>query len=436
MQVSKREQYVIYFTSESGMPRKPKSVRQSPWLYDQTYDRRELFRRGASVLNNSVSKLRGRKRKAKANHFDRMAKTLGKVLVINTGGTSTKLGIYLGKDVISETNLKYSPAARFKKVIDELPSRLEQVKRFFNQLGFTVEDSACVMARGGLLAPIPAGIYRINERMCADLRMARYGEHSSNLSALIAYELVRGTQVPALIADPVTVDEFTPLARISGYPGIERLSRQHTLNVRAVSRASAKKLGFSLNNLNAVCAHLGSGFSILTVKNGKLIDNADGLLGEGPFSIERAGTLPLKAVLELAYKYEDRKELEYRLSKKSGIVGYLGTTDFEEVEERIDKGDKDARLIFDAMVYQIAKNICAYSAPLKGTQMVLIITGGLANSRRLVSEIKKYVSWAFPKVFVYPGENEMHALRDSAYSALLGEEKIRDYLGQSASREK
>jgi len=221
----------------------------------------------------------------------------------------------------------------------------------------------------------------------------------------------------------VVVDEFEPLARISGYPGIERASRQHTLNIRAVSKLAAAKLGIPFGKLNAVCAHLGSGFSIVTVKNGKLVDNADGLLGEGPFSIERAGVLPLRGVLDLAYSQADRKEVEFLLSKKSGIVGYLGTNDFQEVERRIEAGDEYAKLIFDAMVYQIAKNICAYAAPLKGKAMAVIITGALANSKRLVNEIRKYVGWVAPRFLVYPGENEMEALKDAAYAVLLGRGK-------------
>ena len=355
-------------------------------------------------------------------------KLAGRVLVINTGATTTKLAIFFGNDA-SETNLRFTPPTKCERVIDELPARLEQILKYFSHIGFKIGHCSAVMARGGLLAPMQSGVYVINEKMIDDLRKSKYGEHASNLSALIAYELVKGTKIPAFICDPVVVDEFEPLARISGYPGIERASRQHTLNVRAVSRRAAEKLGIPFGKLNAICAHLGSGFSIVTVKNGKLVDNADGLLGEGPFSIERAGVLPLRGVLDLAYSHPNRKEVEFLLSKKSGIVGYLGTNDFQEVERRIEAGDEYAKLIVDAMVYQIAKNICAYSAPLKGKAMAVIITGALANSKRLVKEIKKYVGWVAPQFLVFPGEDEMEALKDSAYAVLLGEEKPREYKG-------
>ncbi len=411
------------------MPRKPKTAKEFPWLFHETYERRQADVKSALEPEKPAKSPASKKQSPANGERDKRMKEIGRLLVINIGGTSTKLGIYFGVDAISETNLNFQPDPKGRKVTDELPARLEQVNRFFSHVGFDIKHCACIMARGGLLAPITAGIYRINEKMCADLAEAKYGEHPSNLSALVSWELAKGSSIPALIADPVVVDEFTPLARISGVPGIERASRQHTLNVRATCKKAAVALGIPFEKLNCVCAHLGSGFSIVTVKNGKLVDNADGLLGEGPFSLERAGVLPIRKVIDLAYRFKDRRELEYLLSKRSGIAGYLGLSDFQEVERRISAGDDEAKLIFDAMVYQIAKNVCMYTAPLKGKQQAVVITGGLAHSKMLVAELKKYLIWLAPDFLVYPGENEMEALRDAGYSALLGEERIKEYTG-------
>ncbi len=408
-----------------GMPKNGRRLaKMNPNLSLVKQVPRKKMAEGMSIKKKSKALRESRKRS-----WDERARAIGRVLVINVGSTSTKLGIYLGKDKISESVLKFSPRKKYKSVIDELEQRREQVERFFNHVGLNVAELACVMARGGLLAPLPAGVYRINDKMLEDLRTCRYGEHPSNLSALIASELVEGTKIPTLIADPVVVDEFEPYARVSGVAGIERASRQHTLNIRAVCRRACQDLGIPLSRLKAVCVHLGSGFSVVTVKNGKLVDNADGLLGEGPFSVERAGVLPLRKLLDLYDRLKDRKKVEHLLSKRSGLAGYLGTNDFEEIEARVLYGDEKASFYCSAMVYQIAKNIAMYAAPLKGRQQAVIITGALAHSEWLVKEIRKYVRWVAPRFLVYPGEDEMSALRDMAYAALLGKERIKEYKG-------
>jgi len=343
------------------------------------------------------------------------------------GGTSTKLAIYSGRKAVHEENLAYQPPPGVKRVVDELPTREEQVRAFLKVIGAKLPRFAAVMARGGLLAPLAAGVYAVNSRMVEDLRAAKYGEHPSNLSALLAYALTQGTDVPALTADPVVVDEFTEVARVSGVPGIERASRLHALNVRAVAKDAAARLGIPWGKANFVVAHLGSGFTIATIKNGRIVDNADGMLGEGPFSVERAGVLPLRAVIALARKHGD-EELKSLLVKKSGFAGYLGTNDLRQVLERVQGGDRPARLVYSAMVYQVAKNIGMYAMPLKGKHHAVLLTGGLVHSRKLVNDLKQYLGW-LGKVLVYPGENEMEALAAAAYAALAGEERIRTYAG-------
>lgn len=352
---------------------------------------------------------------------------LGRVLVVNMGGTSTKLAIFSGNTAVHEENLTFTPPAGVKHITDELPEREKQVRSFLKVIGAKLNKFAAVIGRGGLLAPLSAGVYRIDKKMLEDLRAGKHGEHPSNLCALLVHELTKDTGVPAFVADPVVVDEFTDVARVSGFPGIERVSRLHALNVRAMCKRAAAELGIAFNKASFVVAHLGSGFTIASVKNGRIVDNADGMLGEGPFSVERAGVLPLRGVIALARRYDDG-ELKKLLVKKSGFAGYLGTSDLPEVLEMVAAGDKQARLIYSAMVYQIAKNIGMYAVPLGGAHNAVIITGGLAHSAKLVSDLKKHIRW-LGKVLVYPGENEMEALAAAANAALSGEERIRTYKG-------
>ena len=375
---------------------------------------------------------------------------LGRVLVINTGNTSSKLAIFENEKLGREENLVCTPPEGSQRVTEELPGRTAQVRGFLKALGVEIRELAAVVARGGLLAPLKAGVFGVNDKMLDDLRSAHYGDHASNLSALIAAELVSGTGVRAFIVDPVTVDEFPAVARVSGFPGIERTSRLHALNVRAVAQAAAKRLGIPFSRANFVVAHLGSGFTLASIKHGKLIDNGDALLGEGPFSIERAGVLPLRALLKLSLAQAGEElgkaaagsgehgiadalrgadtNLRRMLTKRAGLAGYLGTNDFKKVIAMVESGDQKAELVYAAMVYQVAKNIGMYAMPLGGKHHAILLTGGLMHSRRLAADLKKHVAW-LGKVLVFPGENEMGALASGAYAALAGEEAIQTYVG-------
>ena len=375
---------------------------------------------------------------------------LGRVLVINTGNTSSKLAIFENEKLEREENLVCTPPEGSQRVAEELPGRTAQVRGFLKALGVEIRELAAVVARGGLLAPLKAGVFGVNDKMLDDLRSAHYGDHASNLSALIAAELVSGTGVRAFIVDPVTVDEFPAVARVSGFPGIERTSRLHALNVRAVAQAAAKHLSIPFSRANFVVAHLGSGFTLASIKRGKVIDNGDALLGEGPFSIERAGVLPLRALLKLSFTQAGEEigkaaagggergiaealrgadtNLKRLLTKKSGLAGYLGTNDFKKVIAMVESGDEKAELVYAAMVYQVSKNIGMYAMPLGGKHHAILLTGGLMHSRRLAADLKKHVAW-LGKVLVFPGENEMGALASGAYAALAGEEAIQTYVG-------
>jgi butyrate kinase len=375
---------------------------------------------------------------------------LGRVLVINTGNTSSKLAIFEDEKPVKEENLVCTPPEGSKRVIEELPGRTAQVRGFLKAIGVEVRELAAVVARGGLLAPLKAGVFRVNDRMLDDLRGAKYGDHASNLSAPIAAELVSGTGIGAFIVDPVTVDEFPAVARVSGFPGVERASRLHALNVRAVAKAAAKRLEISFSRANFVVAHLGSGFTFASIRQGKVIDNGDALLGEGPFSIERAGVLPMRALLKLSLEQAAEEigkaaagggargvddalrsadtNLKRMLTKRAGFAGYLGTNDFKKVIAMVESGDKQAELIYSAMVYQVSKNIGMYAMPLCGKHHAILLTGGLMHSKRLAADLKKRVAW-LGEVLVFPGENEMGALASGAYAALAGEEAIQTYVG-------
>ena len=229
------------------------------------------------------------------------------------------------------------------------------------------------------------------------------------------------------MVDPVTVDEFTPYARLSGLPQIERKCRSHALNIKAVSREAAAKIGKPLNQTRFVVAHMGGGLSICALENGRIVDVNDGLLGMGPFSPERAGALPIGGLVEVCYSGEfGREDLIRKLSSESGLKAYLGTSDLIEIESRIENGDADARLYFNAMLYQIAKEIGAMAAVLKGNLDGIILTGGMANSERLTNTLKDYVSF-LGRVFIFAGEREMEALALGAFRVLAGEEEAKTY---------
>jgi butyrate kinase len=347
-----------------------------------------------------------------------------KILVLNLGNTSTKVAFFTGERCIVEEGIAFHPAEPYKRLADEVPERTASVRAFLEKNAIDLSALDIVASRGGLLPPLPAGVTRVNAQMLADLRECKHGEHAANLSAQVAYELLDDTK-PIVIVDPIVVDEFTDVVRISGVPGIERASRLHTLNIRAVAKHAAKELGKQFHECSFAVAHLGSGFSVCAIDQGRIADATDAQLGEGPFSVNRAGVLPLRGLMKLCYS-KPEAEVKAILTKESGFQGYIGTSDFREVEKRIDDGDIEAKLIYDAMVYQVAKNIGAYWAVLKGAGDAILLTGGMMKSARLTRDLLEYVS-PLGRVLVYPGEEEMSALARGAIDALTGAEPIRVY---------
>lgn len=350
------------------------------------------------------------------------------LLVINPGSTSTKVAIFRNGQNIVQKNLVHSSddLAKFDKVTDQFEYREQMILDWLAEENIDVKSLAAVVGRGGLLRPMPSGTYTVTDVMIEDLKIGIQGEHASNLGGIIAKGIADGQGIPSYIVDPVAVDEFPDIARISGLPELPRKSLVHALNVRAVGRKAAKDMGKDLSEVNFIIAHLGGGITISPVEKGKIVDGNNANEG-GPFSPERAGSLPVGELMRLCYsgKYT-QAEMKKMIVGKAGLVGYLGTNDAREVEKMIENGDKKAEFIYDAMAYQIAKEIGAVATVLKGKVDAVILTGGVAYSKLICEKISKRVQFIAP-FKVYPGEDEMLALAEGAQRVLGGEEKAKIY---------
>lgn len=354
----------------------------------------------------------------------------GKILVINPGSTSTKLAIYDGENEYLTKTLRHSAEelAPFAKIVDQYEFRENIIKEFLKESKLQITDFAAIIGRGGLVRPIPSGVYQVDETMLEDLRSGKYGEHASSLGAILAYELTRGTDIPKFIADPVVVDEMCELARYSGDPAMKRVSIFHALNQKAVALKAAQEIGKPYKEVNLIVVHMGGGISIGAHKQGKVIDVNNALDGDGPFSPERSGTLPLCSFIDLCFsgKYT-RDEMKKNLKGKGGLVSYLGINDAVEIQKRIRNGDKEAELYYKGMIYQISKWIGKMSAPLKGTIDGIVLTGGLAyDNDHVVKWISDHVGF-LARIFVYPGGDEEEALAYAALGALNGKRRIKSY---------
>ncbi|MGB9667206.1 MAG: butyrate kinase [Candidatus Cryosericum sp.] len=350
------------------------------------------------------------------------------ILVINPGSTSTKVALYEGENVMAQESLNHSAQelATFSRIADQLDMRVQTVNDFLERHGTSAAQLSAVMARGGVLHPLASGIYRVNERMLQDCAEARIAEHASNLGALIADRVVQGTSVPCYIADPVSVDEFEDVARISGLKELPRRSLVHALNIRRVAYNVARGRGAALEDLNMIVAHLGGGISIAPLRHGRIVDvnNAN---EQGPFSPERAGGVPAVGLVKLSFEEgADEASIVRRLTREGGLVSYLGTNSAREVEARIQAGDKSALLVYEGMAYQISKEIGAMATVLQGDVDVIVLTGGLANSGMLVQWIVERVGFIAP-VEVVPGENELEALNEAYLRLTQGVEAEKTY---------
>ncbi len=352
------------------------------------------------------------------------------ILVVNTGSTSTKIALFKGTKEVYSNRINHLPANldQYGEIIDQYKFRKDIILQELESSGFEKNNIGVIIGRGGLIKPVKSGIYSVNEAMLSDLKKGVLGQHASNLAGLIAHEISKTISgAKPFIADPVVVDELDDLARISGHPRFERKSVFHALNHKAIARQHADLLSNKYENLNLIVAHLGGGISVGAHYKGKVIDVNQALDGEGPFSPERSGTLPVGAVINLCYNNEvTYEEIKKMITGKGGFVAYLGTNDACEVDQRIQEGDKKAKFIRDAMAYQVAKEIGAMSTVLKGDVDGILLTGGMAFIKPFVNAITERIKF-ISNVYVYPGGDEMKALAMNALRILKEEAEILEY---------
>lgn len=350
-----------------------------------------------------------------------------KILVINPGSTSTKLAVFEDDLLVWKQNVSHPAAelAPFQHINEQYEYRKCHVLEALNQAGIPLHFDA-VISRGGLLRPIPGGVYRINEHMKQDLWHANM-EHASNLGGLIADELAQQIGCPAFLADPVVTDELCDIARISGIPELPRISIFHALNSRAVSRKYAASIGRDYEELDLIVVHLGGGISVSAHHRGKVIDVNNALNGEGPFSPERAGTLPARQLVDLCFsgKYT-HAELKKLINGKGGLMAYLGTTDVPEVIRLAQEGSRKHTLLLDAMMYTVAKQVGAMYVALHCHADALIVTGGIAYNKCCIDALHEWVG-SLSEIVVIPGEDEMTALAMNAIGALTGKIPLQTY---------
>lgn len=350
------------------------------------------------------------------------------LLIINVGSTSTKVACFHGDNVMAQETLVYQSEnlGRFTSLAEQLPLREQGIIEFIEKEGIELAGIDMIVSRGGLGRPAPAGAYHVDEGMCLDLLEGTYGKHPSALGPAMALNLSIRYDIPAIVVDPPSTDEFEPLARVSGIPEIERKSALHALNQKSAARWCAAGMGKGYEEINVVVAHLGGGVTIGAHRKGRIVDCTNGL-AEGPFTPERAGALPTMDLVELVFSGKmDREQIQGRLVGRGGLAAYLGTTDAQVIEEQVRGGDERARQVFEAMAYQAAKDIGAMSTVLAGEIQGIVLTGGLARSAMLTGWISERVRFIAP-VFVYPGEDEMRALAEGGLRVLRNEEEVKSY---------
>ena len=352
-----------------------------------------------------------------------------KSLVINPGSTSTKIGLFEDETLLFDETLRHptEEIAKYATIIDQKDFRKDIIINFLKEKDFDINSLDVIVGRGGLLKPIPSGTYAVTDALLADLKAGVQGQHASNLGGILAREIADSIGVPSYIVDPVVVDEMEDVARISGVPEIERTSVFHALNQKAVAKRYAKEINKPYDSLNLIVVHLGGGVSVGPHKNGKIIDIFNALDGDGAFSPERAGGVPSGALIKMCFsgKYTE-KEIYKKFVGNGGFNAYLGTNDMREVIKMIDNGDEKARLVKDAFVYQLSKNIGAMAAVLCGKVDAIIVTGGIAYNQCVVNSLKEHCGWIAPFV-VYPGEDELLALVQGGLRVINGEEAVKEY---------
>lgn len=345
-----------------------------------------------------------------------------KVLVINPGATSTKISVFDEAEEISKTNITHSAEdlRPFGKVVEQKDYRLGLISAAIDEMGFELKDFSAICARGGLLRHIPSGTYRVNDNVIADATNAPFGEHASNLGVILAKELGDRVGIPAFFVDPVSVDEMQDLARFSGYKGFERQSFFHALNHKGMARRAAAQLGKAYEDVNLIVSHLGGGVSTAAHMKGRVVDVYN-VKDDGAFSTDRGGALPTNALINFCFSGKTKDEVKKEFASQAGVFSYLGTRDFLEVELKAIDGDPECTKVFDAFIYQQCKDIGAMAAVMCMDVDAIVLTGGMAHSKKLCSDIEARVGKIAP-IIVLPGEAEMRSLAEGALRVLHGGE--------------
>ena len=352
-----------------------------------------------------------------------------KSLIINPGSTSTKIGVFDGEELMFDETLRHSTEeiAQYASIFDQKDFRRNIIVNFLKEKDFDIKSLDFIVGRGGMLKPIPGGTYAVTDTLLEDLKVGRSGQHASNLGGILAREIGDSIGVPSYIVDPVVVDEMIPIARYSGVPELPRKSIFHALNQKAVAKRYAKEIGKNYEDLNLIVVHMGGGVSVGPHKNGRIIDIFNALDGDGAFSPERAGAVPVGDLVKMCFsgKYTE-KEVYKKLVGNGGFNAYLGTNDMRDVEKMVNEGDAHADEVRQAFIFQMSKNIGAMATVLEGKVDRIIVTGGIAYDKAVVAALKERCEWIAPFT-VYPGEDELLALCQGGLRVMNKEEEAKEY---------
>ncbi len=352
-----------------------------------------------------------------------------KSLIINPGSTSTKIGVFEDETLLFEETLRHTTEeiAQYAMIVDQKDFRKKIIIDLLASKNFDMKSLNMVVGRGGMLKPIPGGTYAVTDDLLEDLKIGKQGQHASNLGGILAREIGDELGIPSYIVDPVVVDELAPVARYSGHPELPRTSVFHALNQKAVAKRYAKEIGKPYDSLRLIVVHMGGGVSVGAHIGGKVVDVFNALDGDGAFSPERAGAVPVGALVRLCFsgKY-NQAQVTKMLTGNGGLNAYLGTNDMREVTRRVNEGDKEAAAVKEAFIYQVCKDIGSMACVLEGKVDRIIVTGGIAYGKEVVEAMEKMCGWIAPFT-VYPGEDELLALVQGGLRVLNGEEKVMEY---------
>jgi butyrate kinase len=351
-----------------------------------------------------------------------------KILVINPGSTSTKISVFEDSNEIFTQEITHSKKDldAFKIVYDQEELREKAILDALSSTNIQLHDLSAVVGRGGMLGPMKAGTYRVNSKMIETVQNVQFGQHASNLGCVLALKIANSVNIPAYVVDPVSVDEFQEESYMTGIKGLFHKSLDHPLNCRATMRHFCEETGRVFENTSCIVVHLGGGISVSCIKHGRIID-VNNAMESGPFSANRAGTLPAIDIVNMCYSGEyTKKEVYKKLIKDAGLISYLGTNDLRDVLAMRKQNDAKAHFIFDALVYQIAKEIGAMTAAMAIRPDAILITGGMAHSKDMIDGIKSYVSFIAP-IHVYAGSDEMKSLAEGTLRVLLNQENELSY---------